>query len=227
MSDGAQKEEGTVWSWGRADPGGTPTIDIEGLEKRLGRSVVVDTTCSTKRLWPKFADIRLDVNPEVHPDVVADTRRLPFHDNCIGVLYCDPPHLVKSDKNHFNFFDDSVYNKLNQEMKKGINGYRRFFRWHGMKEYRSWLNLSATEFYRVLKPGGVVHYKTTDGSRSHGNTIRVDDAKEVFCQRGFVLMEDDVHVSTGYLAKLNTKHYGSVTLTHYLIFQKPLGEVCL
>ena len=200
-------------------------IDIESLEKTLGRPIVVDTTCSTKRRWPKFADIRVDVNPEVHPDVVADTRHLPFPDNSVGVLYCDPPHMVKSYKNHSALIDESTYIGLSLGTRKIVEGYRRFSMWNGMEEYRSWLRLTAVEFYRVLKSGGVVHYKTTDGSRSHGTTIRVDDAKEAFCQRGFVLMEDDAQVSTGYFARWHAKHHGTVTLTHYLSFRKPFLSV--
>ena len=194
---------------------------LENMERALGRSLVVDTTCSSKRRWPKFADIRLDVNPEVHPDIVADTRHLPFPDDFVGVLYCDPPHMVKSYKNHSALIDDSTYIGLSPATQKIVDGYRRFSIWNGMGDYRLWLYETAAEFYRVLKPGGVVHYKTTDGRRSHGTTICVDDALEAFRHSGFEVVEDDAQVSTGFFARWHAKHHGTVTLTHYLIFQKP------
>ena len=182
--------------------------------------MIVDTTCSTKRRWPVYADLRMDVNPSVKPDLVADTRHLPFADGSINELWCDPPHLVKSWVNKSPLVDDTTYAGLHPGTRKAAAGYRRFSIWGGMAEYLTWLTDTAREFRRVLKPHGIVRYKTTDGSRSHGTTIRVVDAIAAFQKEGFRLVVDDAAVSTGYFARWHAKHHGTVTLTHYLTLQK-------
>lgn len=40
--------------------------------------------------------IRIDINPEVDPDVFADAHYLPFKDNVFDIVICDPPY----DKEH-------------------------------------------------------------------------------------------------------------------------------
>lgn len=182
--------------------------------------MIVDVTCSTKRRWPAYADLRLDVNPAVKPDVVADTRRLPFADGTIDEIWCDPPHFVKSWRNKSPLVDSTTLIGLSPETQRVAAGYRRFAIWGGMAEYLSWLSDSAGEFRRVLRAFGIVRYKTTDGSRSHGTTIRVTDAVSAFEKEGFRLVLDDAAVSTGYFARWHAKHHGTVTLTHYLTFQK-------
>ena len=186
--------------------------------------MIVDTTCSTKRRWPVYADLRLDCDPAVRPDIVADTRHLPFRDDSIDELWCDPPHLVKSFKNRSPLVDSQLLTGLAEGTRKATEGYRRFSIWSGMNNYLSWLAETSREFYRVLKPCGVVRYKTTDGSRSHGTTIRVSDAIKEFQAAGFRLILDDAAVSKGYFARWHAKHHGNVTLTHYLTFQKPRGS---
>ena len=185
--------------------------------------MIVDTTCSTKRRWPVYADLRLDCDPSVKPDIVADTRHLPFRDDSIDELWCDPPHLVKSFKNRSPLVDSQLLTGLAEGTRKATEGYRRFSIWSGMNNYLSWLAETSREFYRVLKPCGVVRYKTTDGSRSHGTTIRVFDAIKEFQVAGFRLILDDAAVSKGYFARWHAKHHGTVTLTHYLTLQKPGG----
>ena len=184
-----------------------------------GETVIVDTTCSTKRRWPVYADLRLDKDPAVKPDIVADTRRLPFADGTVDELWCDPPHLVKSHKNHSPHIDDEMYFGLSEASRRATAGYRRFSIWGSMAEYLSWLTDTSREFRRVLKPYGIVRYKTTDGSRSHGNTIRVADAITAFESAGFRLVLDDAAVSTGFFARWHAKHHGTTTYTHYLTFQ--------
>ena len=184
--------------------------------------MIVDTTCSTKRRWPVYADLRLDHNPAVKPDIVADTRHLPFSDRTINELWCDPPHLVKSYKNRSPHVDNEMYFSRNESMQRPTCGYRRFAIWGSMDEYISWLKDTSKEFYRVLRPAGIVRYKTTDGSRSHGTTIRVADAIREFQIAGFRLVLDDAAVSNGFFARWHAKHHGTVTLTHYLTLQKPI-----
>ncbi len=190
--------------------------------------MIIDVTCSTKRRWPTHADLRLDVNPAVKPDIVADTHHLPFADGTVDEIWCDPPHLVKSYHNRSILVDESTYIGIMSEATcKVAEDYRRFGLWNGMREYLSWLENTSQEFLRVLRPAGIVRYKTTDGSRSHGTTIRVCDAIGAFESVGFRLVSDDAARSTGYFARWHAKHHGTVTLTHYLTFQKRIEKSCV
>lgn len=46
--------------------------------------------------------IRCDLDPSVHPDVIADAHNLPFCDNVFDLVICDPPYTSK--------LADKIYN---------------------------------------------------------------------------------------------------------------------
>lgn len=48
----------------------------------------------------KLGNVRLDMNPEVNPDVIADAAKLPFDDNSFDTILCDPPYNGKFQWNH-------------------------------------------------------------------------------------------------------------------------------
>lgn len=180
--------------------------------------MILDATCSAKRRWPAVADVRVDINPETHPDVVADDRHLPFKDGTFTEVYCDPPHLVKSYKNRSPLVSDETLTGLDPGTAKAVVGYRRFAMWPGMAAFHEYLDAVNGEFARVLGTDGRLHFKSTDGSRSHGTTIRCRDVIDRLTN--FTLIEDRVVESQGYFAKWHKRHHGTVTLTHYLLFAK-------
>ncbi len=182
--------------------------------------MIVDTTCSTKRRWPVYADLRLDHNPAVKPDIVADCRHLPLPDGSADEIYCDPPHFVRTHGNReLPATVDTVIGP-SASAKVG-KGYRHFSAWPSMDEYHAFLTGIDAEFFRVLKHGGRLHYKTTDGSRSRGTTIRWMDAVERLSN--FVLVEIDKRVSTGYFARYHAAKHGTTTYTYYLTFERLAG----
>jgi hypothetical protein len=44
--------------------------------------------------------VRMDMNPEVHPSVIADAARLPFRDSSFDTVFCDPPYNGGMQWNH-------------------------------------------------------------------------------------------------------------------------------
>jgi hypothetical protein len=48
----------------------------------------------------KRQGVRVDLNPEVKPDVIADAAKLPFADESFDTVFCDPPYNGKMQWNH-------------------------------------------------------------------------------------------------------------------------------
>jgi hypothetical protein len=48
----------------------------------------------------KLGNVRLDLDPNVNPDVIADASKLPFSDNSFDTVLCDPPYNGKFQWNH-------------------------------------------------------------------------------------------------------------------------------
>src|SRR5208282_2413275 len=117
-----------------------------------GRRMILDATCSLRRLWPEFADVRMDINPAAKPDVVASCLDIPFGSGTFKMVYCDPPHLVGAGK---------VWRA--QIMGKGNLG-ERFSAFDSMAAWREFAVKATAEFHRVLKPRGLLLWKLMDGS---------------------------------------------------------------
>ncbi len=65
-----------------------------------GDAIVLDIGCGDTQYWiPEGKRIRLDINPDVEPDVVADARALPFEDCFADMVYSS--HLLE----HFSIRD--------------------------------------------------------------------------------------------------------------------------
>jgi hypothetical protein len=48
----------------------------------------------------KLGDIRLDLDPNVKPDIIADAAKLPLEDDSFDTVLCDPPYNGKFQWNH-------------------------------------------------------------------------------------------------------------------------------
>lgn len=48
----------------------------------------------------KLGNVRLDLDPEVNPDIICDAAKMPFSDNSFDTVLCDPPYNGKFQWNH-------------------------------------------------------------------------------------------------------------------------------
>lgn len=187
-------------------------------------ATIIDLTCSTRRIWPAVATIRCDIDPSVKPDVVCDATATPFPDGFADELYVDPPHLVKSWKNHALDAPETTHmeNQVGPKLRGTVGKvYHRFGMWPGMAPYHAFLDRGNIEWHRLLKPTGTLHYKTTDGSRSHGTTIRVADLAARLTN--FAVVQDERVESHGPFARILKAKHGITVWTHYVTLRPRVG----
>ena len=137
--------------------------------------LVLDATCSDKKIWPRFANIRMDVRKEVKPDIVADARYLPFRTRVLSRIYCDPPHFIRR-----RLWEHQSKGKFFASVNRGIyphehfvNSMKRYGCWKSVKEWNDFVEHTNDEFARCLKEDGVLEYKIADG-RHRDMTQRKD-----------------------------------------------------
>ena len=86
----------------------------------------------------------------VEPTVVADLKRLPFKDGCFNLILFDPPHGNFS----LDTFMGVKYGGLTET------------------EFTYLIVWANREFWRVLKPGGVVFAKVMDNNNRYKRLLR-------------------------------------------------------
>ena len=134
--------------------------------------MILDATCSTLRLWPKKATIRIDIRPEVKPDMVMDARELQFPDHTFDEIYCDPPHVIDKRglfrKPKFSRSFASRNRNLGPEYMTDlyIHNMARFGVWKSRGEWLDFVKRTDSEFYRCLKSSGELHYKICESGKS-------------------------------------------------------------
>ena len=150
----------------------------------------LDSTCSEKRLYPKFASVRIDIRKEAKPDIVASACFLPFKDRIFHDIYCDPPHRIGRAGQGFGF----------QRSSKAKNGYARYGSWLNKRKYFEFLEGINDEFSRCLMREGILHFKTTEGSKSHGTMIEKTHLTRL---SNFQTVSEEITESNGYFARAN------------------------
>ena len=161
--------------------------------------MILDATCSYGKVWPKHASIRIDVRPECRPDFVMSATDLKFPDHFFDEIYCDPPHIFR--KNPL-----PPITRIRQRMKSGRLNQDFFRRWGFWKSRADWfafLDSVNREFYRCLKPSGVLHFKMVDGKNS--GVTKLSEMTERMTN--FTTVKDEYRNSES--------HYGK-TVIHWL-----------
>jgi len=97
----------------------------------------------------------------IHPDIIADFRNMPFKDNTFYLVVFDPPHLrVAGEKSWLA----KKYGVLSENWRQDISqGFR--------------------ECMRVLKPNGVLIFKWNEEQVKLSEVLSVLDAKPLFGNR--------------------------------------------
>ena len=143
--------------------------------------MILDATCSTLKIWPKKASLRMDVRREVLPELQADARFMPFADHSIDALHCDPPHLIDRQQ----YWQTAVpkyskfYTSVNRK-RKGmyfqyiLHSFGRFGLWETREQWLEFVQATNEEFHRVLKPNGTLFYKLGE-TREKRRSIKLDE----------------------------------------------------
>jgi hypothetical protein len=181
--------------------------------------MILDATCSRLRIWPKEADVRIDITRSARPDVQADARRLPFKDACFSAVYCDPPHLVIKGK---------ASDRVSAEFRERARGYGeidrfdRFSAWPSKAIWYDFCEKTNIEFARVLADYGMLFYKIPNGKSS--SCINVQELLDRMTN--FELRRDESVKSRGFFSRMNEKRGRPPTMIHYLALRKkstPVG----
>ncbi|CEI81272.1 Methyltransferase domain protein [Oceanobacillus oncorhynchi] len=136
---------------------------------------ILDACCGSKMFWfdknhqhvtymdnRELSDTLCDGRTlNVHPDVIADFRDMPFEDNSFHMVVFDPPHLERIGDNSWMA---KKYGKLNEDwpidLKQGFD-----------------------ECMRVLKPNGTLIFKWNEDQIKLSQILKVIGFKPLFGNR--------------------------------------------
>lgn len=136
---------------------------------------ILDATCGSRMIWfdkqhpdAIFMDNRYlsailcdGRTLNVHPDVVADFRAMPFEDELFHLVVFDPPHLARAGKDSWLA---KKYGLLSADWKTDIaQGF--------------------TECMRVLKPNGTLIFKWNEEQVTLSEVLSVLPEKPLFGNR--------------------------------------------
>ena len=128
--------------------------------------MILDVTAGNRTMWREKDSpivVYLDVEKRLArpPDVIADSRHLPFRDGVFDTVVFDPPHL-------WGFETGAIQNvSPNVELSK-VPVKRKVTSYYGWDKYKTRSQLlkyivdTLREVRRVLKPDGVLWFKWCD-----------------------------------------------------------------
>lgn len=92
---------------------------------------------------------KFDIKPQTPDTVMADARDLPLPDESLGCIMFDPPFLATTGKSLISKEDNNLLN-------------RRFGVLSNEQQLFEFYNDCMKEFYRILKPDGILIFKCQD-----------------------------------------------------------------
>ena len=141
--------------------------------------MILDTTCSspTRTRWPKFASLRMDIAKDVEADIIASATSLPFRPNAFKEIYCDPPHFVLPNGFYFerrfsNWFSNR---KMHGSRENMMNHMIRFGKWESWEQWQEFLRAVNQEFFKMLFPDGILHFKLCEGKPKDKRFVKLPD----------------------------------------------------
>lgn len=120
--------------------------------------MILDSTCSYARKWPKFATIRIDNRPETHPDIVMDNTNLQFPDAYFDAIYYDPPHVIRRGSN-LKWLEWFKKYRRQHESRTSPGFFERYGWFESKTSYLENISGVNREFFRCLKPTGSLFCK--------------------------------------------------------------------
>jgi hypothetical protein len=120
----------------------------------------LDACCGYRHMWKEKDTsnvIFLDIRKRVKPDIVADSRWLPFRDEVFDKIYCDPPHMIRTDVRSILESTKRGHSKIHAQY------FDEYGVWTSRSSWISFLFRTNIEFSRVLKADGTLWYKLIDG----------------------------------------------------------------
>jgi len=166
--------------------------------------MILDATCSYKKIWPRHATIRIDIRPEVHPDRVLDARHTDFPDHYFDEIYCDPPHLIAGRK---LVIDKIIAACIRSGRTRSSSMFERYGYWITREDWHDFLRETNKEFYRILKPTGILNYKITDGKTERGYKGGATHLHEMDMMTNFKIIKQRITSSGARMTKNPSKVY--------------------
>ena len=126
---------------------------------------ILDACCGQKEWWRGKDTTNvtfLDILESVKPSVRGTMAHLPFCDGVFDEIWCDPPHLIRNDIQHWNPM------------------YLRYGRWRTRNEWLTVVHAIGSEFWRVARSHARLVMKVIDGSiDKHRRTIQLNDLEPI------------------------------------------------
>jgi SAM-dependent methyltransferase len=191
--------------------------DAELLERMLDfyprkkPNLILDATVNAGRFWrgSKRKVVGIDINPKVHPTIVADNRQMPFKDACFDVVVYDPPHVPNQGKDRQKDFNTRFGLVLKSPAKNGYN-------------FSHLYPPFVAEAYRVLRPEGVLLCKIADYIHGHRFQWAHVELIKAAAAVGFTACDCIVKVRKGPIVdpRWQTAHHARRHHCYWLVFRK-------
>lgn len=128
--------------------------------------LILDAGCGGKHIWldkNNKATVYIDIrkkdrgyiparpNWECQPDIIADTRKLPFKDNTFKLIVWDPPHIKRNYDNHYFGKKYGILSPITwpSDLKNSFNELWRVLNNHGILTLK--FSNSDIPFKKVLR----------------------------------------------------------------------------